>query len=174
MEGRTTISHLSFLLSPPQLSALTQLTCTIMCLRTRYVFLASLCLIMKLGCIALLLELQAATTSSSRHCTASFSSSSPLSPYFLQKPHTHAVILDACMPKSLRRFRLSTYMGNRISPPNPDEYRAHEALPTLRPQRRRRMGSARPPQRDHPPGPTPTTLQYLTIPPIALPRYNQA
>ncbi|KAN0103690.1 hypothetical protein V8E52_011715 [Russula decolorans] len=38
-----------------------------MYLRTRYVFLASLCLIMKLGCITLLLELQAATSPSSRH-----------------------------------------------------------------------------------------------------------
>lgn len=49
---------------------LTQLTCAVMYLRTRrYVFLASLCLIMKLGCIALLLELQATTTTSpsSRH-----------------------------------------------------------------------------------------------------------
>ena len=38
---------------------------------TRYVVLASLCLIVKLGCIALLLELQAAS-SSSRYCTIYF------------------------------------------------------------------------------------------------------
>jgi hypothetical protein len=38
---------------------------------TRYVVLASLCLIVKLGCIALLLELQAAS-SSSRYCTIFF------------------------------------------------------------------------------------------------------
>src|SRR5260370_20884925 len=51
--------------------------------RTRYVVLASLCLIVKLGCIALLVDLQAAASSSSHHCTTPF--------YFilLQKSRTH-------------------------------------------------------------------------------------
>jgi hypothetical protein len=43
-----------------------------MYLGTPYVVLASLCLIVKLGCIALLLGLQAASSSSSRHCTTPF------------------------------------------------------------------------------------------------------
>ncbi|KAI0273918.1 hypothetical protein BGY98DRAFT_997830, partial [Russula aff. rugulosa BPL654] len=57
-----------------------------MYLRTRSIFLAaSLCLIIKLGCIALLLNLQAASSPSSRHCTI------PLFFFWLKrKPRTHA------------------------------------------------------------------------------------
>ena len=140
-----------------------------MYLGTRYVVLASLCLIVKLGCIALLLQLQAAS-SPSRNCTPPFFYPPP--PLPSSQLRIHAGV------QSLRQFQPPPHMGHRDSPSRPHEHRAHKALPALRANRRRRMGRACPQQRNLPSRAraraTRTAIQRLAVPPAALPRHHQA
>src|SRR6266436_4017733 len=121
-------SHLGFLLSlyrimhqvvlsaivfPSIFISVTLLTCAVMFLRTRYVVLASLCLIVKLGCIALL-GFQA-TAPPSRHSTTLF-----FSPFlfflFSQFIHTHAGF--GCMQKPTSVPTIHVHWTSGISLPS--------------------------------------------------------